>query len=90
LDPTFYYQFGNNEYLRSAAGGGGANKEDISAWLADVIAGFQLGPVLIEARGTYSPGNKANDQLGNEKKTYRLLQRRRCWCPWQHVHQRRL
>jgi hypothetical protein len=70
LDPTFYYQFGEQEYLRSAGGGGGSNTTDTSAWLADIIAGFQLGPVLIEARGIYSPGNKADDQLGNEKKKY--------------------
>jgi hypothetical protein len=70
LDPTFYYQFGNQEYLRAAGAGGGANDVDISAWLADVIAGFQLGPVLIEARGIYSSGNKSTDQLGNAKKKY--------------------
>jgi hypothetical protein len=70
LDPTFYYQFGNQDYARSAAGGGGGNNVDIGAWLFDVIGGYQLGPLLLEARGIYSSGNKAGDQLANTKKKY--------------------
>jgi len=56
LDPTFYYQFGD----RNQRGAGSAN---ISAFLADVQGGFQLGPLLLEARAIWSSGNEAKDDL---------------------------
>jgi hypothetical protein len=38
----------------------------MDAWLVDVRAGFQLGPLLIEALAAYSTGNSArNNTLGN-------------------------
>src|SRR5262249_54052464 len=36
---------------------------DISAFLFDVIASYQLGPLLLEARGVYSAGSQAGDNL---------------------------
>lgn len=60
LDPTLMFQFGEktqrlatNEYIHA----------DIRALLADVTFGFQLGPLLLEARGAWSPGNESNDDL---------------------------
>ena len=60
LDPTLMFQFGEktqrlatNEYIHA----------DIKAFLADVIFGFQLGPLLLEARGAWTPGNESNDDL---------------------------
>jgi hypothetical protein len=70
LDPTFYYQFGQREVGRSAAGGGGRNDADISAFLADVQGGWQLGPLLLEARAIWSSGNNAQDNLSSKVKYY--------------------
>jgi hypothetical protein len=79
IDPTFLYQFGSRDVGRGAtaltftpAGGGapvlitdpgGSRNQDISAFLADVIAGFQAGPLLLEGRFSYGSGNKASDNL---------------------------
>ena len=71
LDPTFLYQFGNRDsfapatFAPSGAITGRRYSPDIKAWLADVRAGFQLGPLLIEGLAMYSTGNtKRNNALG--------------------------
>src|SRR5207249_11295888 len=46
---------------------------DASAWLFDVIGSYQLGPLLLEMRGTYSTGNKARDNLALSKRYYEPL-----------------
>ncbi len=46
---------------------------DASAWLFDVIGSYQLGPLLLEMRGTYSTGNKARDNLSVSKRYYEPL-----------------
>jgi hypothetical protein len=68
LDPTILYQFGTRTNVDYAgpAGSGFSKRSvegDISAWLIDVQGGFQLGPLLIEARAMYSTGNKAGDNI---------------------------
>jgi hypothetical protein len=79
LDPTFYYQFGHAA-TQAIVTGAGANgtatakaSADISAFLLDVIASYQLGPLLLEARGVYSPGNKARDNLSTGINYYQPL-----------------
>jgi hypothetical protein len=71
LDPTFLYQFGNRASLApatfapSGAITGRRYNPDIKAWLADIRAGFQLGPLLIEGLAMYTTGNsKRNNALG--------------------------
>jgi len=59
LDPTIYYQFGETTQ-RTATG---SLEADISAWFIDVQGGWQLGPLLLEARGVWSTGNEAKDDL---------------------------
>jgi hypothetical protein len=70
FDPTVMYQFGNRTVLGNTTGAaaGFANAgvvngrkyyADIDAWLVDLRAGYQLGPLLIEGVGVYSTGNKA-------------------------------
>ncbi len=65
FDPTVMYQFGNRGVVAPAAfAAGGAVPgrryyADISAWLVDLRAGFQLGPLLIEGLGMYTTGNSA-------------------------------
>ena len=79
LDPTFYYQFGHaaTERDRDRARGERPHHQkhsaDISAFLLDVIASYQLGPLLLEARGVYSSGNKARDNLSTRINYYQPL-----------------
>src|SRR5262249_39498871 len=74
LDPTLSYQWGNYETQGIRQNGNVAwIRGDASAWLFDVIASYQLGPLLLEARGMYSTGNKARDNLSQAKRYYEPL-----------------
>jgi hypothetical protein len=74
LDPTISYQWGNYDTQGFRTNGTvGRVKGEASAWLFDVIASYQLGPLLLEARGMYSPGNKARDNLSVSKRYYEPL-----------------
>jgi hypothetical protein len=78
LDPTVLYQFGNKavvapagactsgtQFSCSGAVPGRKYYPDMNAWLIDVRAGFQLGPLLLEALAAYSTGNTVrNNTLG--------------------------
>jgi len=74
LDPTVSYQWGryDSQALRTN-GTVGKVDGDTSAWLFDLIASYQLGPLLLEARGVYSTGNKARDNLAQSKRYYEPL-----------------
>jgi len=74
LDPTFYYQWGtkDTQALRTD-GSAGKVEADMSAWLFDVIGSYQLGPLLLEARAVYTPGNKARDNLAKSIRYYQPL-----------------
>ena len=70
LDPTFYYQWGRMDSMAFDTSGptgtpGTAKRvtADLSAFFVDIIASYQLGPLLLELRGDYSTGNKARDNL---------------------------
>src|SRR5262249_33780459 len=72
--PTVSYQWGNYDVQAQRTNGTvGKVNGDASAWLFDVIASYQLGPLLLEARGTYSTGNKARDNLSLSKRYYEPL-----------------
>jgi hypothetical protein len=74
LDPTFYYQWGTKDSQAFRSDGStGTVQADMSAWLLDVIASYQLGPLLLEARGVYTPGNKARDNLAKSIRYYQPL-----------------
>jgi hypothetical protein len=74
LDPTISYQWGSYEtQAQKTDGTVGRVKGDASAWLFDVIGSYQLGPLLLEMRGTYSTGNKARDNLSQSKRYYEPL-----------------
>jgi hypothetical protein len=71
FDPSVLYQFGNRNviapatFTESGAVAGRRYNPNISAWLIDLRAGFQLGPLLLEGLGVYTTGNKArNNTLG--------------------------
>ena len=68
FNPTFFYQVGHRQRFESATDPGvrGAPNRvvaDERAWIADLQGGYQLGPLLLEARGLYTPGNQAGDNL---------------------------
>ncbi|PYN32432.1 MAG: hypothetical protein DME01_21710 [Candidatus Rokuibacteriota bacterium] len=74
LDPTIAYQWGAYDTQAQRTNGTvGRARGDASAWLADVIASYQLGPLLLEARAIYSTGNKARDNLSLSKRYYEPL-----------------
>ena len=65
FDPLFHYQFGSRDQ--------GTLDGDISAFLADVQGGWQLGPLLLEVRGIWSSGNKASHDLRDKIRYYEPL-----------------
>jgi hypothetical protein len=74
FDPTVYYQWGrkDSQALRTD-GSTGTVEADMSAWFVDMIASYQLGPLLLEARGVYTTGNKARDNLAKSIRYYQPL-----------------
>src|SRR5215467_13304851 len=74
LDPTISYQWGKFDTQAFRTNGTvGKVQGDIAAWLVDVIGSVTLGPLLLEARGMYSTGNKARDNLSLSKRYYEPL-----------------
>jgi hypothetical protein len=71
LDPTLAYQWGSydTQAFRNNGSVGRVNG-DAAAWLFDVLASYQLGPLLLEGRGIYSTGNKARDNLSLSKRYF--------------------
>jgi hypothetical protein len=71
LDPTIAFQWGKYDTLAARTDGTTGKVEgDASAWLFDVIGSYQLGPLLLELRGMYTPGNKARDNLSLSKRYF--------------------
>lgn len=60
LAPTFLYQWGTQEINPTL---NSAGKEDVKirSWILDVIGGFRTGPLTIEVRGMWTPGNKITE-----------------------------
>jgi hypothetical protein len=65
LQPTFLYQFGDQEIRPVTVNGRRRDEVDIHAWIFDVIGGFRTGPLLIEGRFMYTPGMGAEHQVQN-------------------------
>ena len=65
VDPSVYYQFGtqakwNQGGIASAYGTAGTRQSaDISAWLGDIRAGYQLGPLLLQGMTMWTTGQDA-------------------------------
>jgi hypothetical protein len=62
IEPTIFYQWGSRDIAPGGSGGATVN-QGISAWLVDLRAGWQAGPLSIDALGMYTSGNDANDDL---------------------------
>ena len=67
LDPTFMYQFGGRDFRRAD---GTEDQANISAFLIDVQGGWQLGPLLLEARAVWTRGNEAGDDISSKVKYF--------------------
>jgi len=74
FDPTFYYQWGQRDHRAFKPDGSVAKVEaDMSSWIVDLIGSFSTGPLLLEARVAYSPGNKARDNLTKSVRYFQQL-----------------
>ncbi len=74
FDPTFMYQWGTADHQAVRTNGTvGRVEGDISSWIIDLTGSFQLGPLLLEARGVYTPGNKARDNLAQSIRYYQPI-----------------
>ena len=69
IQPTVLYQFG----WRDTTVGASRQEADISAWFADLRAGFQVGPLTISGMGLFTTGNKATDNLRDKVRFYQPL-----------------
>jgi hypothetical protein len=75
LDPTAFYQFGQRDTDNpfGPAINSNTREADISAWFFDVIGGWRIGPLLLEARAAYMTGNRPKDQLSQDINYYQPL-----------------
>jgi len=74
LDPTFYYQWGQRDHMAVRSDGSvGKVQADMYSWIVDIIGSYRLGPMLLEARGLYTPGNSARDNLTKSVRYYQPL-----------------
>jgi hypothetical protein len=64
IEPTVFYQFGTRDIAPFGdAATFGIREQDLSAWFVDLRAGWQAGPLTLDALGMYSTGNKAREDL---------------------------
>jgi hypothetical protein len=77
VDPTLLYQFGKRDMVDPfgpvVAGAQPIKEADIQAFLFDVKAGWRIGPLLLEARGMYTTGNRPKDQLTENVNYYQPI-----------------
>jgi len=77
--PSIYYQFGSRDviapatFVDSGAVAGRRYSVDMDAWLLDLRAGYQLGPLLIEGLGVYTTGNTARNNTLDKIRYYQPL-----------------
>jgi hypothetical protein len=62
IQPTFIYLIGEQEVLNR---NGAVNDVDIRSFIADTVVGFRTGPLNIETRIMYTPGEGANHDPQN-------------------------
>jgi len=87
IDPTVLYQFGNRNSFNTVTPAYGIlcnttsnaatncpkDKADINAWLVDVRAGYQIGPLLLQGLFMWTSGNRAQDTLRHKVNYYQPL-----------------
>jgi hypothetical protein len=65
IQPTAFFQWGKQE-CTAAVGCAVQRDVNIRTGILDVIGGYRMGPLNIEFRGMYTPGNKANETVAND------------------------
>lgn len=65
VQPTIYYQFGEQQVKAGQGGARVTDDVDISAWIFDTIVGFRTGPLNLQGRFMYTSGMKAQHQVQN-------------------------
>src|SRR5881628_3132057 len=74
FDPSLMYQWGTSDHQAQRTNGQvGRVEADMSSWIVDLLGSFTVGPFLLEARGVYTPGNKARDNLAQSIRYYQPL-----------------
>ena len=74
FDPSLMYQWGTSDHQAQRTNGQvGRVEADMSSWIVDLLGSFTAGPLLLEARGVYTPGNKARDNLAQSIRYYQPL-----------------
>jgi len=75
VDPTFLYQFGDRTLIPpTTAAAGIVQEQGMSAFLFDVRGGWRLGPLLLEAGGMYTTGNKAQENMRHGRRDLNYFQ----------------
>jgi hypothetical protein len=68
------YQWGTRDHQAVRTNGQvGKVEADMSSWIVDLIGSFQVGPLLLEARGVYTTGNKARDNLARSVRYFQPI-----------------
>jgi len=74
FDPSVMYQWGTSDHQAVRTNGQvGRVEADMSSWIVDLLGSFTVGPFLLEARGVYTPGNKARDNLAQSIRYYQPI-----------------
>jgi hypothetical protein len=74
FDPTIMYQWGQRDHQAVRTNGQvGRVEADMSSWIVDLIGSYSMGPFLLEARGVYTPGNKARDNLAQSVRYFQPI-----------------
>jgi len=71
IDPTVLFQWGERDIVSLS---GSLEEQKRRAWLVDLRAGFQAGPLLLEAAGIYTTGNAANSDVRNASTKVRYFE----------------
>ena len=78
LDPTVFYQFGSRDQISpipsTTSGPGVQGTLKMDAWYLDLRGGWQAGPLLLEAAGVYTTGNKARDRIDLNRSRLKFYQ----------------
>lgn len=75
IEPTVLFQWGERDLLSSVGPDVGLLRpQDMSAWLVDIRAGFQAGPLLLEGAVIYTTGNEATEDIRNRREDLHYFQ----------------
>ncbi len=78
VEPTVFYQFGtrdsDNPFVpASSSARNRVTEARLDAWFFDVIGGWRIGSLLLEARYVYTTGNRPRDQLNRDVNYFQPL-----------------